>query len=709
MMSAALQIVTMIETLFLVCCFAGIVFHTLRTTGRASKAVLLLIVLVSWQAWAIPIGILCFPVVAAVLFVVGCCGRVIASVYNRFNDHANACQTRAERRALRKSLQKLRKKGLKAERQAENTHRKYWIAFLVIDVVGVYVQVMSLICFLVVLRALILIAIFVGTVLVCGFIVRCFSVIWPPAVWIQTSCRLLQMRRCPVEAVVARFPVLGLACYTPLVESMLRTCLWCVLLRGCALGDVAATGTCILWMLALHGSTAASCRAFSMLVMLGLDERSFSLEGKVLLCAVVAVAPLFPPRKAPADYMRQVRDFKAQHGFSPSETRGGAGVALARCIRKARAQGVFNAAELAELDSEIPAPAAAQKKPAGAVAAAARVAQPRSAPTKTTPAGSAISSALGGSSLGSGARSSSDIARPSDPLIVEAADPQVPDPEIDGGELVLDDPPPSRSNPEIERQDIFGHRSDNTSSATGQEAGGSTTSDAGLGATLSRASTGKRGAPASQESAASAAAPKTKKRSKIPEVSLREGLFFDPQQGAWCGMHALNNYCLNGRLVQQQDCRDAARLVASRLTDARAGDVEPISNHLDPLTGWLSIDVINVLGQANLGLHVEAARVSWPDALWRQQDGAALVNWNKRHWTVLQRDPSGDGWMHTNSIEGVGPRYQSWESLHDKNLTKQNQILTNLNLLWSQFGPWRGWVGGPAFRLGCKVRAMLRS
>ena len=96
----------------------------------------------------------------------------------------------------------------------------------------------------------------------------------------------------------------------------------------------------------------------------------------------------------------------------------------------------------------------------------------------------------------------------------------------------------------------------------------------------------------------------------MSEVSLRGGLFFDSQQGNWCGMHALNNYCLNGRLVQQQDCRDAARLVARRLTDARTGDVEPISNHLDPHTGWLSIDVINVLGQANLGLHVEAARVS---------------------------------------------------------------------------------------------------
>ena len=70
MMSAAIQIVTLIETLSLVFCFAGILFHNLRRTGRARKGVLLLIVLVSWQARAIPIGILCFPGVAAVLFVV---------------------------------------------------------------------------------------------------------------------------------------------------------------------------------------------------------------------------------------------------------------------------------------------------------------------------------------------------------------------------------------------------------------------------------------------------------------------------------------------------------------------------------------------------------------------------------------------------------------------------------------------------------------
>ena len=45
-----------------------------------------------------------------------------------------------------------------------------------------------------------------------------------------------------------------------------------------------------------------------------------------------------------------------------------------------------------------------------------------------------------------------------------------------------------------------------------------------------RATTGKRGAPASHESAASASAPKTRKRSEILDVPHREGLFFDPSR-----------------------------------------------------------------------------------------------------------------------------------------------------------------------------------
>ena len=242
-----------------------------------------------------------------------------------------------------------------------------------------------------------------------------------------------------------------------------------------------------------------------MLVMLGLDARLFSLEGKVVLCAVVAVSPLFPPKKSTADIMRERREYIAQHGTVPVETPNTTGYLLAKRIRTARDQGVFNAAELAELDSPIPAPAAAQAKSAGAVAAATGHCSHRLSTTmrpqviaatgfpcghtpraRATPASSAFSSALGGSSSGSGARCSSDIARPSDPLIVEATEPQVPDPEIDGGELVLDDPPPSRSNTEIERTSwATGQEGEEASAATGQAVGGSTTSGAGLGVTLS--------------------------------------------------------------------------------------------------------------------------------------------------------------------------------------------------------------------------------
>ena len=71
-------------------------------------------------------------------------------------------------------------------------------------------------------------------------------------------------------------------------------------------------------------------------------------------------------------------------------------------------------------------------------------------------------------------------------MIVEATKPQLPDPEIDGGELVLDDPPASRSHADIERtSSATGQEGEEASAATGQAVGGSTTSCPGLGATLS--------------------------------------------------------------------------------------------------------------------------------------------------------------------------------------------------------------------------------
>ena len=60
--------------------------------------------------------------------------------------------------------------------------------------------------------------------------------------------------------------------------------------------------------------------------------------------------------------------------------------------------------------------------------------------------------------------------------------------------------------------------------------------------------------------------PAGKRHRAAREPAEREGLFFDPQVGAWCGMHALNNYCLAGALVDQDACRAASRLVAKRLS-----------------------------------------------------------------------------------------------------------------------------------------------
>ena len=114
-------------------------------------------------------------------------------------------------------------------------------------------------------------------------------------------------------------------------------------------------------------------------------------------------------------------------------------------------------------------------------------------------------------------------------------------------------------------------------------------------------------------------------------------------------MHALNNL-LRGPMVNKEACRLAARRVRDGLGGA---DLE--SAHLDPQTGFLSIDVINLLGSANLGIHVEETPTAWE--VFKHCHGArALINWNQSHWTVLEAWPpdAPTHWRHTNSIEQVG-------------------------------------------------------
>ena len=123
---------------------------------------------------------------------------------------------------------------------------------------------------------------------------------------------------------------------------------------------------------------------------------------------------------------------------------------------------------------------------------------------------------------------------------------------------------------------------------------------------------------------------------------------FERQSSAWCGMHALNNL-LRGPMVDKEACRLAARQVRDSLGGA---DLE--SAHLDPQTGFLSIDVINLLGSANLGIHVEETPTAW-EVLRHCHGARALINWNQSHWTVLEAWPpdAPTRWRHTNSIERV--------------------------------------------------------
>ena len=97
-------------------------------------------------------------------------------------------------------------------------------------------------------------------------------------------------------------------------------------------------------------------------------------------------------------------------------------------------------------------------------------------------------------------------------------------------------------------------------------------------------------------------------------------------------MHALNNY-LQGPHVTRNACRAAAAIVSTNLSQAGGGDAEDYGCHLHPETGWLSIDVINVLG-ATLGIEVEGAPMTVTSLL-QGCEVDCLVNCNNKHRTVL--------------------------------------------------------------------------
>ena len=151
--------------------------------------------------------------------------------------------------------------------------------------------------------------------------------------------------------------------------------------------------------------------------------------------------------------------------------------------------------------------------------------------------------------------------------------------------------------------------------------------------------------------------------------------YYEVQVDAWCGMHSLNNF-LGGPYVTQDACRRACSQVVSALSEVAGGRRESSHLHLHPQSGWLSIDVINVIGSGLLGLHVEADSVSF-DSLALQNGADVFVNCNNQHWTVLTRQPNGRSWVHVNSIyEGDRRFHGRTETTHVEEVA---QILADIH------------------------------
>ena len=117
--------------------------------------------------------------------------------------------------------------------------------------------------------------------------------------------------------------------------------------------------------------------------------------------------------------MAEWRKYVVLYGSVPVEKVTSPGCGLAQRIRKARARGVFNAAQLAELNCSSPGSVVAQARSAGAVAVPGMVLRRRSARARATPASSAFSPAPSGSNSCPGDCASLDMVRPSKTFKIE--------------------------------------------------------------------------------------------------------------------------------------------------------------------------------------------------------------------------------------------------------------------------------------------------
>jgi len=133
--------------------------------------------------------------------------------------------------------------------------------------------------------------------------------------------------------------------------------------------------------------------------------------------------------------------------------------------------------------------------------------------------------------------------------------------------------------------------------------------------------------------------------------------------------HARIEQYLGGPYVTPDACRQACSQMVVALSEAAGGCAEDSSHHLDQGSGWLSIDVINILGQGLFGFHVEGCSTLLDE--WAMLgEGTALVNWNNQHWTVLTSHSCTRPWIHINSVFGGD------ESFHGRMETQEMSVVS---------------------------------
>lgn len=118
---------------------------------------------------------------------------------------------------------------------------------------------------------------------------------------------------------------------------------------------------------------------------------------------------------------------------------------------------------------------------------------------------------------------------------------------------------------------------------------------------------------------------------------------------AFCGMHAINNY-LRGDYVTRDDGVRAHRINIADFQIPFGGCGGIWIAHMILATGWLSIDVMQVLGATNCGLHIERERRCSLLDVCDKRTLAVFTTGGSRQWVVLERGHVQDGGRHTHNM-----------------------------------------------------------